>query len=153
MNKAQEFLKVLESLNKEDKYAWCKKTAKYIDEKYPELKKIGVSIAIKEISNSDERAIKNYMKNLIHHLMKVKKYQKLTTSWERTIRNSRDHIQEYIDSAPSLRKVATDAAKSEKVFLRARRAAEQETGDKMPDKNPFTVDQLFDDEFYVGIKK
>ena len=85
------------------------------------------------------------------HLLKWQ-YQpdRRTTSWEVTLSNCRDSIQDCLEDSPSLQRFLRDEEWVAKYYRRARRDAAKETQlkmDEFPQECPYTLEQMLDDDF------
>jgi len=105
---------------------------------------------VPHLSISDQRAFKSQVVRLVIHLLKWK-YQpaKQCHSWENSISDARDEIEE---ASPSIRARIGDVVLDS--YPKARRDAliemkmSLEEGNEIPEDCPFTVDGLCDDGFF-----
>jgi Domain of unknown function DUF29 len=101
---------------------------------------------LEALGRSEQRELGSYFQVLLMHLLKWD-YQpeKRTRSWETTIVNCRDQIQDCLEDMPSLGRNFQDLAWIEKYYRRARREAAKESGlpiDRFPEVCPFGLDQI-----------
>lgn len=99
---------------------------------------------IESLGRSDKRALKSYLIVLLMHLLKCEfQPSKRTTSWKRSIDNSRQEIHLILDDSPSLR---TEIKKLIPVaYEYAKERASTETGisrEKFPDICPWKQEDL-----------
>lgn len=79
-----------------------------------------VAEELEAMAKADERALTSHLKNLLEHLLKwrfVASHR--TSSWEKTIKNSRDSVSDLLKDSPSLMSKLDDAI--ETAYGRARR--------------------------------
>lgn len=104
---------------------------------------------LESMSKRDRREISNRLKVLLIHLLKWR-YQpeKQTRSWDMTIWNNRQEIEQILEDSPSLRSYPVDIL--EKIYASARQGAAKETGlliSYFPDGCPFTIQDILDPDF------
>lgn len=96
-----------------------------------------------------KHALRSRLKVIIQHLLKCQ-YQpeRKSDSWCATLDVQRERIGYILQSSPSLRRLVAEYADTE--YPRAAKRAACETGLRrsiFPSTNPFTVEQLLDDDF------
>jgi hypothetical protein len=104
-----------------------------------------------DLGRSEQKELGSYLKMLMMHLLKWQ-YQsdRRTTSWEVTLSNCRDSIQDCLEDSPSLQRFLRDGAWVAKYYRRARRDAAKETQlkvDEFPSECPYTLEQMLDPAF------
>ena len=90
----------------------------------------------------DRREIRSRFEILFLHLLKSK-YQpeRVSKSWETSVRTQRNKLQQLLEESPSLAAVAELKETTDKAYAFARRTAADETGLKLetfPKEMPFT---------------
>jgi hypothetical protein len=106
---------------------------------------------LESMSKRDRREILSRLKIVLMHLLKWK-YQssQRSGSWESSIRNNRDEINQILIDSPSLKFYPQTVL--EQVYAIARKNAASETGLSLtvfPEVCPFSVDQTLDDKFWL----
>jgi hypothetical protein len=100
----------------------------------------------------DKREVAHRLIDLMAHLLKYQyQPQRISTSWTRTIAGHRREIAGILKEMPSLRP-AIDGYVA-KGYPKAVRDASRETRlppTKFPQQNPFTVQQILDEDFWPG---
>lgn len=137
-------------LYEQDIVAWSEQQANYL--KRQEWTKLDLENLVEEIEalgRSEQRSLGSYLQVLMMHLLKWQ-YQpeKRTRSWEITISNCRDKIQDALEDMPSLKRFLEDEEWVEKYYRRARRDAAKETGfqlNKFPQDLPFIIAEILID--------
>ncbi len=105
---------------------------------------------IESMGKSDRRALGSHLRSILLHLLKWRHQpDRRGASWESSIRNGRDEVEEILADSPSLNAQLVDFLETE--YRRARRIATSETGLPMntfSDQCPFTVEQVLDAEYW-----
>ena len=109
---------------------------------------------LEAMARSEERALGSQLERLLVHLLKwAYQPQERSGSWEASIDNARDTIEECLESSPSL--AGKLAAVAERAYRRARRTAGAEMGfDKrhwsrlLPQACPWPVERVRDARFW-----
>ncbi|EKV01560.1 protein of unknown function DUF29 [Leptolyngbya sp. PCC 7375] len=101
---------------------------------------------LEELGRSEQRELGSYLRVLMMHLLKWQ-YQpeRRTASWQITITNFRDSIQDCLEDAPSLQQFVNNAEWRQQYYKRARRDAAKETNKALtsfPEKCPYLLEQL-----------
>ncbi|NMF85658.1 DUF29 domain-containing protein [Nodosilinea sp. P-1105] len=101
-----------------------------------------------DLGRSEQKELGSYLKVLIMHLLKWQ-YQpeRRTASWEITLANCRDGIQDCLEDSPSLQRFLKDTAWVAKYYRRARRDAAKETQmpmDTFPTACPYSLEEMLD---------
>ena len=128
-----------------DPYAWSLEQAAFLRNK--DFKNLDTEHLAEEMDTlmaSDKRALRSFIKNLLLHELK-KKYQpeKKSKSWNFSIRNSLDEIDQILKESPSLKRFLPEYIKS--TYKLAREAASLETGldEKIfPKACPWTIEEI-----------
>jgi hypothetical protein len=102
-----------------------------------------------DMGNRDQREVQSYLTRLVMHLLKWQfQPSQRTTSWERSILNSRFRLERIFEQSPSLRRLASESIA--KIYSHARRAAVVETRlakEAFLPECPYTFDQLLDADY------
>ncbi|BAS56344.1 DUF29 domain-containing protein [Leptolyngbya boryana CZ1] len=106
---------------------------------------------LEALGRSEQRELGSYLQVLILHLLKYQ-YQpeRRTKSWETTIINCRDHIQDCLEDTPSLRRFLEDPSWIEKYYRRGCREAVKETrlpSATFPPECPYSIAEILDPNF------
>ena len=132
------------SLHDTDRVAWAQQSATLLREGAeldPEYRD-QIAEELDDMAKATRREMRTRAVSLMMHMLKIKFQPKLRTrSWDLTVMNQRDELQEVLEESPSLKPVLEE--EFSKLYQRARRAAKVETGlDSFPAENPFTLDQI-----------
>jgi Domain of unknown function DUF29 len=96
------------------------------------------------LTRRDERALGSQLKRIMADLLKQQHQpQRATRSWQDSIRNCREQIEDIIDQSPSLRRLLPDLMV--KNYPRAVAQAASETGlpeDVFPERPPFALAEV-----------
>jgi len=106
---------------------------------------------LEALGRSEQRELSSYFQVLVMHLLKCQ-YQpeKRTPSWNTTLSNCRDKIQDCLEDTPSLQRFLQDAEWIDKYYRRARRDAAKETQKSLeifPSQCPYTIEQILNSSF------
>lgn len=106
---------------------------------------------LEALGRSEQKELGSYLQVLLMHLLKCR-YQpdRRTKSWDATLSNCRDKIQDCLEDAPSLQRFLQDPGWVQKHYRRARRDAAKETHkpiETFPAECPFAVQQALDPSF------
>lgn len=132
-------------LYESDYYAWLNYSAAQVD-------KLGLTELkdyLEEMTRSEKRAVESEFARLIAHLLKWK-YQPVhqSSSWRRSIKNARSHLEKVFKESPSLRSKADSLAKDS--YEDALFWAVKETGleeEDFPQELEFSLEQLLDKDY------
>ncbi|WP_151193625.1 DUF29 domain-containing protein [Cysteiniphilum sp. JM-1] len=135
-----------------DFYAWTMQTVKALREKA--FDKVDIEHLVEEVESmgkSDFRELKSRLIVLIAHLLKWE-YQESqrSTSWQGTIREQRNSIEDVLEDSPSLYRLLEGLMTEDKLYARAVNLAALETGiakKAFPEHCPYTVAQLLNHDF------
>lgn len=135
------------SLYEKDFHAWSLEQANYL--RLGNIDRLDMENLIEEIetlSAPDKRALKSFIKKLLSHLLK-KKYQpnKYTSSWEHTIKNCRNEIDDILNENPSFKRFLPEYFSVS--YKRAREEAAFETGlelNTFPEKCPWNIKDVLE---------
>ncbi len=128
---------------------WIKQTVDLLkSQRFDELDIENLIDELESMSKRDQREILSRLTVLLIHRLK-RKYQpdRQTRSWDITIWNNRQEIEQIVEDSPSLR--SYPAAVLDKAYTAARRGAVKETGlplSTFPERCPFTIEQTLDEE-------
>ena len=106
---------------------------------------------LEALGRSEQKELGSYLQVLLMHLLKCQ-YQpeRRTKSWDNTLSNCRDKIQDCLEDTPSLQRFLQEPEWIEKYYRRARRDAAKETQKSVeifPTECPFTIEQIRDPNF------
>ena len=104
------------------------------------------------MARAQKREFKHRIEQLLLHLLKCKlQPERMSGSWRSTIREQRDRIRDLLQEMPSLKPLLQDCLTHAYVSA-AKHAADQTRLplSAFPEKNPFTMAQIFDDDFWPG---
>lgn len=141
-------------LYEQDIVAWSEQQANYLKKKEWDALDLEHLIAeIEALGRSEQRALGSYLQVLMMHLLKCQ-YQpeKKTSSWDITISNCRDKIQDALEDTPSLRKLIEDHQWVDKYYQRARRDAAKETGKQInyfPQESPYCISEILGSDLSI----
>ena len=138
----------------QDFLAWTQQQADYL--KKGCWSKLDVKNLIEELEalgRSEQKELSGYFQVLVMDLLKCQ-YQpeKRTASWNHTLSNCRDKIQDCLEDTPSLKKFLQDGVWIDKYYRRARRDAAKETQMSLeifPAQCPYMIEQILDPDFLV----
>ena len=106
---------------------------------------------LEALGRSEQKEFGSYLQVLLMHLLKCQ-YQpeRQTKSWDNTLSNCRDKIQDCLEDTPSLQRFLQEPEWINKYYRRARRDAAKETqksAEIFPTECPFTIEQILDPNF------
>ncbi|HIK40851.1 DUF29 domain-containing protein [Thermoleptolyngbya sp. M55_K2018_002] len=140
------------ALYNEDFLEWTQQQAEYLRAGYwPGLDVENLVEELEALGRSEQRELGSYLQILLMHLLKCQ-YQpeRRTKSWEDTLSNCRDKIQDCLEDTPSLQRFLEDPEWLGKYYRRACREAVKETNkpaETFPAKCPYTLEQILDPNF------
>lgn len=106
---------------------------------------------LEALGRSEQRELGSYLQVLMMHLLKCQfQPDYRTKSWDITISNCRDKIQDCLEDTPSLQRFLQDWEWLGKYYRRARRDAAKETQQAInifPAKCLYTIEQILDPSF------
>jgi len=135
------------ALYNQDFLKWTQQQAEYLQKGC--WAKLDVENLVEELAalgRSEQRELGSYLQVLMMHLLKCQ-YQPecRTKSWDTTLSNCRDKIQDCLQDTPSLQRSLQDDKWIEKYYRRARRDAAKEIHKSIeifPAKCPYTIEQI-----------
>ncbi|ELS33926.1 MULTISPECIES: DUF29 domain-containing protein [Pseudanabaena] len=136
----------------QDFLKWTQQQAEYLQKgRWAELDVKNLIEELEALGRSEQKELSSYFQILVMHLLKCQ-YQpeKRTPSWNNTLSNCRDKIQDCLEDTPSLQRFLLDSEWIEKYYRRARRDAAKETQKPLqtfPTECPYTIAQILDPEF------
>lgn len=136
----------------QDFLTWTQQQAEYLQKgRWAELDVKNLIEELEALGRSEQKELSSYFQVLVMHLLKCQ-YQpeKRTPSWNNTLSNCRDKIQDCLEDTPSLQRFLQDSEWIEKYYRRARRDAAKETQKSLqtfPTECPYTIAQILDPEF------
>jgi len=137
------------SLYDQDLLEWTGQQAEYLRKGcWAELDVENLVEELESLGRSEQRELGSYLQVLMMHLLKCQ-YQpeRKTQSWDITISNCRDKIQDCLEDTPSLQRSLQDLEWVEKYYRRAHREAAKETQKSLeifPTECPYTIHQILD---------
>lgn len=134
-----------------DFYAWAIEQAALLRAgRLQEVDVENVAEEIEDLSKRERRELTSRLTVLLAHLLKWQlQPERRGRSWRLTIAEQRDAIHDHLEENPSLRGQLTQILG--RAWRSGLRTAQNETDidlDVFPRSNPWTLEQLFDDEFY-----
>jgi hypothetical protein len=135
-----------------DRYAWTLESANRLRSgRLAGLDLERIAEELEEMGRSEKHALSSHLKVLMLHLLKWRHQPSFRgVSWQLSITNARDEIQELLEDSPSLRHQLADLMTRR--YPVARQRAVLETGlpeTTFPRQCPFTVEQLLDAEYWA----
>jgi hypothetical protein len=104
------------------------------------------------LTNRDVRALGSQLKRIMTHMLKHRNQpERATRSWDDSIRNGRERIEDIVDQSPSLRRLLPDLMTRN--YPRAVAQAASETGrstDTFPQEPPFTLGEVLGEQDGAG---
>ncbi|MCL4485132.1 MAG: DUF29 domain-containing protein [Nitrospirae bacterium] len=152
-------MNVSHDLYENDLYQWALTNARLL--RNGQLKKIDIQhIAdeLEDMGKREKRELKSQLGRLVIHLLKWQfQPEKRTTnlganensSWRNSIINSRNEIEDILESSPSLRNMIPSLI--EDIYPKCVKSAIQETGlriEVFPETPPFNSDQILSENFW-----
>lgn len=141
-----------EALYDQDFLKWTEQQAECLQKGcWAELDIENLVDELESLGRSEQRELGSYLQVLVMHLLKYQ-YQpeQRTRSWDTTLSNCRDKIQDCLEDAPSLQRFLQTLEWVEKYYRRARRDAAKETQkslERFPTECPYTIAQILDPNF------
>ncbi|MGB2925041.1 MAG: DUF29 domain-containing protein [Limnothrix sp.] len=135
-------------LYEKDFYLWIQQTSQNLSSKnFNDLDLENLIEEIEAMGRSEKTALASNLRILLMHLLKYK-YQpeKRSNSWQYTIFEHRNRIQDIFESSPSLKRYYEEIF--EKSYQKARQAASIGTGlplSQFPEICPFTQAEILED--------
>ncbi len=136
----------------QDFLLWTQQQAEYLKKgHWAELDVEHLVEELEALGRSEQKELGSYLQVLLMHLLKCH-YQpeRRTKSWDNTLSNCRDQIQDCLEDTPSLQRFLQDRVWIQKYYRRACRDAAKETQksvENFPDECPFTIEQILDPSF------
>ncbi len=139
------------NLYEKDYYLWLEKTSNLLENRqFSDLDLENLIEEIKSMSISQQKALKSNLTVILWHLLKyLQEPEKQSRSWELTLFEHRERIEEDLENSPSLKIFLTEE-NLKKCYNKARKKAAIETGinlEKFPKDCPFTLAEALDFEF------
>lgn len=137
------------TLYDQDFLLWTQQQAECLHkERWAELDVEHLVEELEALERSEQKELGSYLQVLLMHLLKCQ-YQpeRRTKSWDNTLLNCRDKIQDCLEDTPSLQRFLHDSEWIQKYYRRARRDAAKETQkppETFPTECPFTIEQILD---------
>lgn len=136
----------------QDFLRWTQQQAEHLQKgQWAELDVENLIEELESLGRSEQRELSSYFQVLVMHLLKCQ-YQpeRRTPSWDATLSNCRDKIQDCLEDTPSLRRFLQDSEWINKYYRRALRDAAKETKSSLeifPTECPYTIAQILDPDF------
>ncbi len=140
------------TLYEKDFYVWTMQTVKALRERaFDNLDIDHLAEEVESMGKSDFRELKNRLIVLIAHLLGWE-YQEnqRSSSWQGTIREQRNSIEDVLEDSPSLYRLIEGLMTEDRLYIRAVNIAALETGiakKAFPEHCPYSVTQLMDHDF------
>lgn len=140
------------TLYEKDFCAWTMQTVKALRERaFDNLDIDHLAEEVESMGKSDFRELKNRLIVLIAHLFGWE-YQEnqRSSSWQGTIREQRNSIEDVLEDSPSLYRLIEGLMTEDRLYIRAVNIAALETGiakKAFPEHCPYSVTQLMDHDF------
>jgi 2-polyprenyl-6-methoxyphenol hydroxylase-like FAD-dependent oxidoreductase len=113
------------------------------------LDRINLAQEIENLGRSEKREIESRLEILLVHLLKWQfQPDRRSKSWRMTLKVQRNDLQSVLNDNPSLKRHPSMRMKD--VYLKARLAAEKETGlsfEDFPEQCPYSMVQIMDETF------
>lgn len=138
-----------------DYYAWlCEQAARLRRHRPAFLDWANVAEELEEMGRNEVHALTSFIERLLVHLLKwAYSPGKRSGSWETSIENSRDEIEDRLRESPSLRGKLDELLS--RAYTRARRTAgaqmkltKHEWSAKLPPTCPWPIERVLDSEFW-----
>jgi uncharacterized protein DUF29 len=117
-----------------------------------DLDRENIAEELEDLGRSERHAVASHLRNLLLHLLKHEfQPKKRTSSWIGSIDNAREELEQRLTESPSLRGELAQTV--ERQYGSARKRAARQTKmplDAFPETCPYSLEQLFDDEFLPG---
>lgn len=139
-----------DSLYDRDLALWSLEQARLLEQRrFAELDLQNLIDEVRAVSSSDKGEIRNRHEVLVAHLL-TWRYQPgwRTPAWERTIREQRRALSNFVEDSPSLQRYPADVLS--RVYPAGHAQAADESGidfTLFPGVSPFTIEQVLDGEF------
>lgn len=131
----------------QDFLEWTQKQSEYLRQGcWAELDVENLVEELDALGRSEQRELGSYIQTLLIRMLKCQ-YQpeRRTRSWDLTLANCRDCIQDCLEDTPSLYHFLTDQTWIQKYYRRACRDAAKETSQSIetfPTECPYTLEQI-----------
>ena len=141
------------NLYEQDLHAWALHNATLLRQGHlAEVDAEHLAEELEDMGANKKRAIARHLMRLLQHLLKYKMQPQLRSkSWQLTIRNQREDLQELLEESPSLVHTLHDPGRLRRAYARAVSEASIETGideSVFPRECPFTLEQALDPDFW-----
>jgi len=133
-----------------DFFRWTQEQSRaLLEHRQAEIDWTNVAEEIRSLGNTDTNEISSRLTILLIHLLKWKFQPKArSSSWRGTIIEQRRRLQRVLRQSPSLRHYPAEILDEDYEVARLKAAGETLLSeDVFPDKCPYTVDQILDDDF------
>ena len=142
------------TLYDQDFLEWTQQQVEYLRKGY--WARLDVENLVEELEalgRSEQRELGSYLQVLLMHRLKCQ-YQpeRKTKSWDNTLSNCRDKIQDCLEDTPSLQRFLKDSEWVGKYYRRACRDAAKEMNKSVeifPPECPYTLEQILSSDFPI----
>lgn len=146
------------SLYERDFYAWVYQQATLLKQsKFAEADLYNIVEELETLGRSEKRSLNSRLEVLIQHLLKWQFQPDMNgTSWNSTIIEQRERLNELLKDSPSLKPKLRECVFLEKAWNVAVKKAVAETGlskSTFPSTPIWSVEQILDENFYPEPKK
>ena len=135
----------------QDLLTWTQKQAEYLQKgHWSELDIENLIEDLEALGRSEQKELISYFQLLVMHLPKYQT-EKRTPSWNNTLSNCRNKIQDCLEDTPNLKRFLEDIEWIEKYYQRARTDAAKETQKSLQifsTEGPYTIAKIPDREFF-----
>ena len=143
------------ALYDQDFLKWTEQQAEYLQKaRWAELDIENLVEELESLGRSEQRELGSYLQLLMMHLLKCQHQpEQRTQSWDITLSNCRDRLQDCLEDTPSLQRFLHDSEWMEKYYRRARRDAAKETQKPLelfPTECPYAIAQILDPNFLTN---
>jgi hypothetical protein len=133
-----------------DVYQWAVEQAAHLRAgRFEALDLANIAEEIDSVGRSEKREIESRLEILLVHLLKWQfQPDRRSKSWRMTLKVQRNDLQSVLNDNPSLKRHPSMRMKD--VYLKARLAAEKETGlsfEDFPEECPYSMVQIMDETF------
>jgi hypothetical protein len=145
----------LSELYEIDGYSWYMKNAQLIRERrFDEVDVDNLAEEVDLMAENYEDKLESALIILVLHLLKLEYRSDWVydlASWQKSVDEQRDRVNRYIEKSTNLKKYFIELIKYEKVYKYSLKKAIKQAKldiDKFPQKNPYTIEQLTQDDWY-----
>jgi hypothetical protein len=136
-----------------DYHRWTKDQASALrEQRLAEIDWENVAEEIESLGRSDRREIESRLAVILEHLLKWQfQPEHRSASWRASLIEQRSRIQGLLRESPSLKSYPAAVLDSEYRLARLKAAGESGlSADRLPEQNPYTIEQVLDENFLPG---